>query len=115
MNPGTRLGPYEILSPLGAGGLGEVWQARDIRLDRMVAIKTAHQQFNERFEREARAVAALNHPNIYQLYDVGPDYLVIEFIDGPTLADRIAEGPTRWRKHPHRAQCQSLLRRFPLA
>jgi eukaryotic-like serine/threonine-protein kinase len=90
---GTRLGPYEILAPIGAGGMGEVYRARDTRLDRIVAIKTSKQQFSERFEREARAVAALNHPNICQVYDVGPDYLVMELVEGPTLADRIHEGP----------------------
>jgi len=71
---GDRLGPYEILAPIGAGGMGEVYRARDMRLDRIVAIKTAHEKFTERFEREARSIAALNHPNICQLYDVGPDY-----------------------------------------
>jgi serine/threonine protein kinase len=89
---GTRLGPYEIVEPLGAGGMGEVYKARDARLNRTVAIKTSHAQFSDRFEREARAIAALNHPNICQLYDVGPDYLVMELIDGPTLAGRIAGG-----------------------
>jgi serine/threonine protein kinase len=64
---GTRLGPYEILAPVGAGGMGEVWKARDTRLDRIVAIKVSKIEFSERFEREARAVAALNHPNICQL------------------------------------------------
>ena len=82
LKPGDKLGPYEILSPLGAGGMGQVWKARDPRLDRIVAIKTSHAKFSERFEREARAVAALNHPNICQLYDVGPDYLVMEYVDG---------------------------------
>jgi eukaryotic-like serine/threonine-protein kinase len=89
---GTRLGPYEILEPLGAGGMGEVYKARDTRLNRSVAIKTSQAQFTERFEREARAIAALNHPNICHLYDVGLDYLVMELIDGPTLAGRIAAG-----------------------
>src|SRR6202047_3632552 len=83
---GARLGPYEILSPLGAGGMGEVWLARDTRLNRTVALKVSKVQFSERFEREARAVAALNHPHICQLYDVGPNYLVMEFIDGAPLA-----------------------------
>ena len=83
--PGTRLGPYEILSPLGEGGMGEVYRARDPRLNREVAIKTSREQFNERFEREARAVAALNHPNICHLYDVGPNYLVMELVEGETL------------------------------
>src|SRR3954452_6840004 len=82
---GGRLGPYELLSPLGAGGMGEVWKARDSRLDRLVAIKFSRAQFTERFEREARAIAALNHPNIAQVYDVGENYLVMEFIDGTPL------------------------------
>jgi eukaryotic-like serine/threonine-protein kinase len=85
LSAGDRLGPYEILAPLGAGGLGQVWKARDPRLDRIVAIKVSHEQFSERFELEARAVAALNHPHICQLYDVGPDYLVMEFVDGVPL------------------------------
>src|SRR2546425_2140900 len=80
-----KMGPYEILAPLGAGGMGEVYKARDIRLDRLVAIKVAREQFSERFEREARAVAALNHPHICQLYDVGPNYLVMEFVEGAPL------------------------------
>ena len=90
---GTRLGPYEIVSPLGAGGMGEVWKARDPRLGRDVAIKISTQQFTDRFEREARAIAALNHSNICTLFDVGPNYLVMELIEGPTLADRIQQGP----------------------
>jgi serine/threonine protein kinase len=92
LNIGHRLGPYEILSVLGAGGMGEVWKARDTRLGRIVAIKVSQQQFSDRFEREARSIAALNHPNICTLFDVGPDYLVMELIEGPTLADRIAKG-----------------------
>jgi len=80
--PHARLGPYEILAPIGAGGMGEVWKARDTRLDRTVAIKKSAAQFSERFEREAHAVAALNHPHICTLYDVGPDYLVMEYIEG---------------------------------
>src|SRR5215471_10638133 len=82
LSPGDRLGPYEILGPIGAGGMGEVFLARDTRLGRDVAIKTSAQQFSERFEREARAVAALNHPNISHLYDIGPNYLVMELIEG---------------------------------
>src|SRR5450432_3725991 len=82
---GEKLGPYEILAPIGAGGMGEVYRATDTRLDRIVALKTSKIEFNERFEREARAVAALNHPNICHLYDVGPNYLVMEFIDGTPL------------------------------
>src|SRR6185436_8551266 len=79
---GAKLGPYEILAPIGAGGMGEVWKARDPRLDRIVAIKVSKTEFSERFEREARAIAALNHPHICQLYDVGPNYLVMEFVEG---------------------------------
>jgi eukaryotic-like serine/threonine-protein kinase len=100
---GTKLGPYEIISPLGSGGMGEVYRARDTRLDRTVAIKIlpAHLSSNpeakQRFEREARAISSLNHPNICTLYDVGhqdgTDYLVMEFLEGETLASRLAKGP----------------------
>jgi serine/threonine protein kinase len=86
ISAGARLGPYEILAPLGAGGMGEVYKARDTRLDRTVAVKVSKEAFSERFEREARAAAALNHPNICQLYDVGPDYLVMEFVEGAPVA-----------------------------
>src|SRR5579863_3982120 len=86
LTPGTRLGPYEILTPLGAGGMGEVYKARDTRLDRIVAIKISKENFSERFEREARVIAALNHPNICQLYDVGPNYLVMEYVEGSPVA-----------------------------
>src|ERR1700686_1887730 len=86
---GDRLGPYEILEPIGAGGMGEVYKARDLRLNRIVAVKVSKDQFSERFEREARNVAALNHPNICHLYDVGPNYLVMEFVEGETLAARL--------------------------
>ena len=85
---GTTLGPYVLVSPLGAGGMGEVWKARDTRLDRMVAIKRLKPGYAERFEREARAIAALNHPHICTLFDVGPDYLVMEYVEGRPL-----EGP----------------------
>ena len=85
LSPGTRLGPYEITAPLGAGGMGEVYKARDTRLNRMVAIKVANEQFSERFEREAHAVAALNHSNVCTLHDVGPNYLVMEYIEGTPL------------------------------
>jgi len=81
---GDRLGPYEILARIGAGGMGEVWKARDTRLGREVAIKTSAEAFTDRFEGEARAVA-LNHTNICHLYDVGPDYLVMEYIEGTPL------------------------------
>src|SRR5678815_2625519 len=86
---GDKLGPYEIISLIGAGGMGQVYRARDQRVGRDVAIKVSFEKFNERFEREARAIASLNHPNICQLYDVGPNYLVMELVLGPTLADRI--------------------------
>src|SRR6476661_961094 len=82
---GTRFGPYEIVAPIGAGGMGEVYKARDTRLDRTVAIKVAAEQFSERFEREAHAIAALNHPNICTLHDVGPNYLVMEYLEGQPL------------------------------
>lgn len=96
LTAGERLGAYEIISHLGSGGTGEVWKARDTRLDRIVAIKTSTQDFTERFEREARAVAALNHPHICQIYDVGPNYLVMEYVDGapvhgPLPLDQAAE------------------------
>src|SRR5262245_705863 len=103
--PGTRLGPYEIVSALGAGGMGEVYRARDTRLDRMVAIKVlaaslaADPQLRERFDREARAISALNHPHICTLYDVGHqdgvDFLVLEYLEGETLADRMARSEGR--------------------
>lgn len=82
---GDKLGPYEILARIGAGGMGTVWKSRDTRLDRIVAVKIASEGFTERFEREARAVAAFSHPNIRQLYDVGPNYLVMELVDGEPL------------------------------
>jgi Tol biopolymer transport system component/tRNA A-37 threonylcarbamoyl transferase component Bud32 len=95
---GATLGPYVIESPLGVGGMGQVWKARDPRLNRTVAIKISKAQFSSRVEREAKAVAALNHPNVGGLYDVGvaPSgfmYLVLEYVDGPTLANRISRGP----------------------
>ena len=82
---GEKLGPYEIIAPIGAGGMGEVWKARDTRLDRIVAIKISKAEFSDRFTREARAIAALNHPHICQLHDVGPDYLVMEYVEGSRL------------------------------
>ena len=96
LSSGEKLGPYEILAPLGAGGMGEVYKARDTRLDRLVAVKTSRTEFGERFEREAHAVAALNHANICTLHDVGPNYLVMEYIEGsplkgPLLLDRSEE------------------------
>ena len=103
LSAGTRLGPYEIVSMIGAGGMGEVYKARDTRLNRTVAIKTLTQQFSDnadlkkRFEREAQAIAALSHPHICVLHDVGihegTDYLVMEHLDGDTLASRLSKGP----------------------
>lgn len=103
ITPGTRLGPYQIVSRIGAGGMGEVFEARDTRLDRVVAIKVLHSnlsvppQVRERFAREARAISSLSHPHICTLFDVGEqdgvDYLVMEYLQGETLADHIARGP----------------------
>jgi serine/threonine-protein kinase len=90
LSAGTRLGPYEILSPLGAGGMGQVWKARDTRLNRAVAIKQMRTRHTARFAQEARALAAVNHPHICQIYDVGPDYLVLEYVEGNAL-----RGPLR--------------------
>jgi serine/threonine protein kinase len=92
ITPGTQLGPYKIEGPLGAGGMGQVFRAVDTRLGRAVAIKTSQAQFSERFEREARAISALNHPNICTLHDVGPNYLVMELCEGDTLAARLKKG-----------------------
>src|ERR1700690_3920552 len=85
LSPGDKLGPYECIALIGEGGMGEVWKAHDPRLKRDVAIKVSAAQFSERFEREAQAIAAPNHPNICQLYDVGPNYLVMEYIEGAPL------------------------------
>jgi serine/threonine protein kinase len=93
VSAGTQLGPYKIIGKIGEGGMGQVYQAHDSRLGRSVAVKVANASFSERFEREARTIAALNHPNICTLHDVGPNYLVMELVDGPTLADRIRRGP----------------------
>src|SRR5438552_18924638 len=93
IDPGTQIGPYKIEKRLGAGGMGEVYRALDVRLGRFVAIKVSHERFTERFEREARAIAQLNHPNICTLYDIGPNYLVMECVAGKTLADKISAGP----------------------
>ena len=86
---GTKLGPYEILGSLGEGGMGKVYPALDTRLDRGVAIKVSREQFTARFKREARAISALNYPNIGTLYDVGPNYLVMELVEGETLGQQI--------------------------
>ena len=107
---GDALGPYEIVAAIGAGGMGEVYRAKDPRLNRDVAIKVSAAQFSERFEREAKAIAALNHPNICQLYDVGSNYLVMEMVDGPTLAERIATEPrplrSGWIEEAWNIACQ---------
>ena len=87
--PGMPLGPYVLVAPVGAGGMGEVWKARDPRVDRFVAIKCLRIEDAERFRREARAIAALNHPHICQLYDVGPDYLTSRWDAGPTRLARL--------------------------
>src|SRR6201993_1428424 len=102
LTSGTKLGPYEIQSPLGAGGMGEVYRARDTRLERTVAIKilpshlSSNPEAKQRFEREARAISSLNHPNICTLHDVGhqdgTDYLVMEYLEGETLDRRIQKG-----------------------
>src|SRR6188768_2538084 len=85
LTPGTRLGPYEIESLIGSGGMGEVYKAHDGRLNRTVAIKRLIADNASQFQSEARAIAALNHPHICQIYDVGPDYLVLEYLQGDTL------------------------------
>ncbi len=86
--PGSRLGPYEIVSAVGAGGMGDVYKARDTRLDRTVAVKVAKEQFEERFRNEVLTIAALNHPQIGTLFDVGPDYLVMDTSRGRPCAAR---------------------------
>src|SRR5688500_8388979 len=103
--PGSRLGPYQIVAPIGAGGMGQVYRARDTRLDRIVAINVllpstaADPEIRARFEREARAISALDHPHICTLYDVGEDagvlYLVMQHLEGETLAARLAKTPGR--------------------
>src|SRR5713101_2705376 len=103
LTTGTKLGPYEITGAIGAGGMGEVYKARDTRLDRTVAIKVLpphladRSELRERFEREARTIASLNHPHICTLHDIGQqdgiDYLVMEYLEGETLAQRLRKGP----------------------
>jgi len=92
LTPGTQLGPYKIEGPLAAGGMGEVFRGVDTRLGRAVAVKTSREQFSERFNREARAISSLNHPHICTLYDIGPNYLVMELCEGETLAARLKRG-----------------------
>jgi serine/threonine protein kinase len=93
LSPGRRVGSFEILALIGRGGMGEVYKARDTRLDRMVAVKQSRRQFTARFKQEARAVAALNHPNICTLYDIGPDFLVMEYLEGEPLDRKIRGNP----------------------
>ena len=92
-SPGGKLGPYEIVDQIGAGGMGEVYRAHDPRMGRDVALKVSREQFSERFDREVRAVAALSHPNICTIHDVGPNYYVMELVEGSTLEERIRQGP----------------------
>jgi serine/threonine protein kinase len=91
LSPGSKLGPYEIIESIGSGGMGEVWKARDTRLGRIVAIKKVWEQHSERFRQEARSIAALNHPNICQIHDIGDDYLVLEYVDGKSLSSPLPE------------------------
>jgi serine/threonine protein kinase len=93
LKPGDSLGPYRIDSLLGKGGMGEVYRGTDTRLGRSVAIKISRREFSDRFEREAKAISSLNHPHVCTLYDVGPNYLVMEFVEGDTLAHFIKQGP----------------------
>src|ERR1700722_19550019 len=90
--PGERLGPYRIVAHIGKGGMGDVYRATDTRMGRDVAVKVVAEQFLERFDREVRAIAALNHPNICTIHDVGPNYLVMEYVDGVPLKGPLPEG-----------------------
>jgi eukaryotic-like serine/threonine-protein kinase len=114
MQLGTQLGPYQIVSAIGKGGMGEVYRAIDSRLDREVAIKVSDERFSERFEREVRAVAALNHPNICTLYGVGPNFLVMEYVEGENLKGRCLwtrrcalhdRSRTPWMRRIRKASC----------
>ena len=100
---GDKLGPYEITGLIGKGGMGEVYRANDTRLSRSVAIKVSSREFNDRFEREAKAISALNHPNICTLYDIGPNYLVMELVEGEMLSKIIERGPLPLDKALHYA------------
>jgi serine/threonine protein kinase len=99
LSSGTRLGPYEIVAPIGAGGMGEVYRGRDTRPDRAVTVKilpaefAANAQLKARFEREAQTISRLNHPHICTLYDVGENYLVMDLLEGESLAERLTRGP----------------------
>jgi serine/threonine protein kinase/Tfp pilus assembly protein PilF len=94
LSPGSKLGPYEIIDLIGSGGMGEVWKARDTRLGRIVAIKKVKEQHSDRFRQEAKSIAALNNPHICQIFDIGPDYLVLEYIDGKPLSCPLPERET---------------------
>ena len=114
LQPGTTLGPYSVTAKIGEGGMGEVWQARDTKLDRDVALKVLPEAFTSdpdrlaRFEREAKVLASLNHPNIGSIYGLeeaeGIRALVLELVEGPTLADRISTGPHPARRRPSHRQ-----------
>src|SRR6202051_755229 len=93
LSSGEQLGHYKIVSMIGKGGMGEVYLGTDTRLGRSVAVKVSSREFNDRFEREARAISALNHPHICTLYDVGPNYLVMEFVEGELLSKIVERGP----------------------
>ena len=119
MAPGAQLGPYRIEAKLGKGGMGEVFRALDTRLNRKVAVKVCADALGGRFAREARAIAALNHPHICTLHDVGVNYLVMELVEGETLSDRLRNGAlpiatalrygsqsrTRWPRRTRAASC----------
>ena len=108
LNAGAKLGPYEVVGPLGAGGMGEVYRAKDTRLGRDVAVKILPADIGkdalrkQRFEREAKTISSLNHPNICTLHDIGSqdgvDYLVMECVEGETLAKRLEKGRCRWNR-----------------
>ncbi len=112
LKSGDRLGVYEIVGLLGRGGMGAVYRAIDTRLNRSVAIKVVDEEFSERFQGEARAISSLNHPAVCTLYDVGANYLVMELIEGETLADRLKTGPLPVDR-AHRVRRADRARRSP--
>ena len=124
LSAGARLGPYQVESVIGKGGMGEVYRAKDTRLERTVAIKilpphlAADPDFRERFEREAKSISSLNHPNICTLYDVGreggTEYLVLEYLEGESLADRLRKGPLPLKEALRLRIGRLLFRTFPL-